>query len=133
MGNIRAGDHQVASILAAPAHQQVDMGSACVVVLSCDPVDGRAEVEFDPAHEIAGVALQVVDLPAVLGRDDDPKMVSVALATLDEGDDVSPLELAVKHLHGIALASRAVALDIEGVTHERSAAAAASGGVDDGL
>ena len=106
------------------------MGPTGVVVLSRDPVDARAEIKFDPAYEVAGVALQVVDLPAVLGRDDDPKMVAVVFAPLDEGGAVRPVELAVEHLHGIALASGTVALDIEGMTHERAAAAA---GVDDGL
>jgi len=131
MGNIRARDHQVATVLAATTHQQVDMRSSGVVVLGGDPFNARAEIKLDVSYEVAGVALQVVDLAAVLRRNNDPKMVAIVLAALNEGGSVGPVELSIKHLDRIAFASRAVALDIEGVRHERAAATA--GSVDDGL
>ncbi|MEQ1810518.1 MAG: hypothetical protein ABL889_11360 [Terricaulis sp.] len=101
----------------------MDVRVAGVVMLGRDPVDAGVEVRFHGPHQVAGVALKVVYGRAVLGRDDHPEMVPVAFAAFDEGRAVCPVVLVVKHLHRVALAAGAVALDIKRVPHERSRAA----------
>lgn len=88
------------------------MRSTSVVVRAGDPVQGRAQVCFNPFHEVSGEGLEVVQVPPVLRVHDQAEMVPVAVGAIDEGLRVGRIRLCVEDLAALALSSGAVALDV---------------------
>src|SRR5690606_3739635 len=88
------------------------MGMAGVVVIDGDPIEFRAEVRFHLFHEIAGVGREVRQLRAVLGRDDEPELMAVVLAAIKEGVAIGAVLGCRIEPAALAVARRAVALDI---------------------
>lgn len=70
IGDVVAGDDEVAPDLVLAAHDDVGVWVAGVPVVDRDPVQAGAEVRFDPRHRLPGEAVQVAQLFGVLGRDD---------------------------------------------------------------
>src|SRR5262249_6753217 len=117
MGDVVARDHQVAPVVPDAPHQQVNMWAPGVVMLGRDPVDPRAEVALDPLHQVAGVGFHALQLAPIFGGEDDAEMMPVALAALDEAGAVGAVQFAIEHGYPLAVAARAVALDVKRVTH----------------
>ncbi|MNY32016.1 hypothetical protein D3C86_1662050 [compost metagenome] len=83
-----------------------------VPVIDRHPVEAGAEVGFYPAHQVAGVGAQVVELLGILGRDDEAELVAVFPAALLEGLRVCLIGQRTVGLAGLALATHAIALDV---------------------
>ena len=95
---------------------------AGVVVVHRHPVELRAEVGFHLAHHIPGESAQVREAVAILRRDDEAEGMPVALAALDEGAAILPIAVRAIELAALAIAGRAVPLE---VTKMRAGCAAA--------
>ena len=124
IGDVVLGDDQVfAEIVLAPDdHMAVRM--AGVVVVHRHPIELGPEVGLHLAHHLAGEAAQVGQAVAVLGRHDEAEGMPVALATLDEGLAIFLVALRPIELTALAVAGRAVPLDVSQMRAGRPAAGA---------
>src|SRR6266851_274131 len=91
MGDVIAVDDQVLAQLIPTVDDDVNMRMAGIKMVHGDPIELRSQVTFEFGHEVAGEAGEVADLRAVLGRDDDAKLVAVVLAAIEEGVAVGPV------------------------------------------
>jgi hypothetical protein len=88
-------------------------------VIDRHPIQPRAQVGLHAAHQVPGVGAQVVQLGAVLGRDDEAEMVPVVGAAFLEGVEVGFVGLRPVGPARLAVAAHAVALDVAQVLGER--------------
>jgi hypothetical protein len=88
-------------------------------VIDRHPIQPRAQVGFHAAHQVPGVGAQVVQLGAILGRDDEAEMVPVVGAAFLEGVEVGFVGLRPVGPARLAVAAHAVALDVAQVLGER--------------
>ena len=112
MGDVVAIDHQILAELVPAVDDDVDVRMAGVEMVHRDPVELRAEVSFELAHQVAGEAGQVAELRAFLRRDDDAKLVAIVLAAIEEGIAVGPVLRRRIEPTALAIARGAVALNI---------------------
>lgn len=122
LGDIVAGDHQVFAGVVLAAQDDMGMRVVGVPVVDRHPVEEGAEVGLHPAHQVAGVGAQVVELLGILGRDDKAKLVAVVPATFLERIEVGLVGQWPVGLTRIALATDAVALDVAQVAERRALA-----------
>src|SRR5690606_3047300 len=80
------------------------------------------EVGLHPAHQVAGIGAQVIELLGILGRDDEAKLVAVVPTALLECIEVGMVGQWPVGLARIALATDAVALDVTQVAECRALA-----------
>ena len=106
MGDIVSGDIEDAAVIEHATDDDVAVGMAGVVVVNRDPVEGGREIQFHLAHEVTGEAAKVGHLGAILGRDDEAKLVAISPAALHESPAVG---LVLES--GIGLAPLAVSGD----------------------
>ena len=78
VGDVVAGDVEGLAVLGDAAHDDVGVGMAGVVMVDRDPVEFRPKVGFHLLHQIAGGLARVGQLHAVLGRDDEAKLMAVS-------------------------------------------------------
>ena len=100
------------AVVGAAAHDDVDVRVVGVPVIDADPVEFRAEVLLHLSHEVARERLQVGHLRGVLGRDDEPEMMPVVLASLGERLHVGVVGLGTEHARLLAVARHALAAQI---------------------
>ena len=124
IGDVVLGDDQVfAEIVLAP-DDDVAVRMAGVVVVHRHPIELGPEVGLHLAHHVAGEAAQVREAVAVLGRDDEAEGMPVAFASLDEGLAILLVALGSVELTALAVAGRAVPLDVAQMRARRTAAGA---------
>src|SRR5690606_34743699 len=112
VGEIVTVDDKVfAEIVLAP-DDDMHMGMAGVVVVDGHPIEFRAKVGLDLAHQVARVRCQVHEVCAVCRRDDEPELVPIIRAALDEGVTISAVLGGGIELAALATARRAVTLDV---------------------
>ena len=90
---LRAPANAVRDVTAIEAHlaaipvdapdDQVGVGVVGVVVIDGGPFEAASEVAFHPCHEAPDVIGEVKTL-SVLGRDDEPELMTLAVARLGE-------------------------------------------------
>ena len=85
MGDIVARDVENLAIIGDAPDDDVGMGMAGVVVIHGYPIEAGVQVLLHLPHEIAGEAAQIAHLRGVFRRDDEPELVAILPATLDEG------------------------------------------------
>jgi hypothetical protein len=119
VGDVVARDDEVFAGVVAPAHDQVGVRVVGVPVIDRHPIQPRAQVGFHAAHQVPGVGAQVVQLGAILGRDDEAEMVPVVGAAFLEGVEVGFVGLRPVGSARLAVAAHAVALDVAQVLGER--------------
>jgi hypothetical protein len=61
------------------------------------PIEFRAEIPLHLAHEIAGERAQIGHLESVIGRNDEPEMMSITLAPLGKRARVAVLPVRAEH------------------------------------
>lgn len=82
--DIVPGDNKIfAAIVLAPEHD-VRVGVKGVEVIDGHPVEAGPQIPLHLLHDASDQRLQVVIFGAVLGRDDEPELVSVLLAAQKE-------------------------------------------------
>ena len=64
------------------------------------------------AHEVAGVCCQVGQVRAVFRRDDEPELMAIVLAAIEEGVAIGAVLVGGIELAALAIARGSVALDI---------------------
>src|ERR1700691_3775930 len=100
------------------------MGVVGVPMVDRHPVELRAEVLLDVSHQLAGKGLEVPELGAVFGRDDESEVMAVIFAVLGEGSFVCCIGGGVEHARICAVARYALALEIGDMFGERRGAEA---------
>ena len=83
-----------------------------VPVIYRDPIELRAEIALGLGHQFAGERLQIRKLGRVVGRDDEAKVVAVAVASVREGMGVRGIHLRVEQAASFAVTGRAVTAEI---------------------
>ena len=117
--DVVAADHEVLPVIGLAADQDMDVRIVGVPVIDRDPVEPRAEIALDIGHQLAREGPEVGHLRRVLGRDDEPEMVSVILAPLGEGALVGRIGPGVEHAGVRAVPGDALALQIGDVLGKR--------------
>jgi hypothetical protein len=84
MGDVIAGDVQDFAIVGDPADHHVRMGVAGVVVVDRDPVQLGLKVALHLLHQPSGKALEIPKLDAVLRRYDQPELMAIIVAAIEE-------------------------------------------------
>jgi hypothetical protein len=84
---------------------------AGVEVVDRDPIELRAEVGFELAHQVAGMAGQVFDLGSVLRRDDEAELVAIVPAAIEKGVTIGTILGRRIEPAALAIARGAIALD----------------------
>ena len=84
-GDVVARDVEDFAVIGDAPDNDVGMGMAGVVVIHADPIKAGVQVLLHLPHEIAGEAAQIAHLAGVFRRDDEPELVPVLPAPLDEG------------------------------------------------
>ncbi|MNF83434.1 hypothetical protein D3C84_657590 [compost metagenome] len=120
LGDVVAGDDQILAGVVLTAQDDVGVRVISVPVIDRHPVEAGAEVGFYPAHQVAGVGAQVVELLGILGRDDEAELVPVFPAPFLEGLHVGLVGERAVGLARIAFATHAVALDVAQVAERRA-------------
>mgnify|MGYP001555008315 CR=1 FL=1 len=90
----------------------MDMRVVGVPVIDRRPIQPRSQVGLHPVHQVPGIGTQVVQLGPVLRRDDETEMVPVVGGPLLEGIQVGFVGLWPIGPARLAIAARAVALDV---------------------
>ena len=84
VGDVVAGDVEGLAVVGDAPNDDVGMRVAGVVMIDRDPVELRPEVGFHVLHQIAGGLARVGQFRAVLGRDDEAKLMAVIASPLQE-------------------------------------------------
>ncbi len=100
-----------------------------IVVLGRDPVERGAQILFGPLHHFAGVVLELAHLAPYSGETISRKWWRSPSQRSTKAAAIGQIELAVEHLHPLAVAGGAVALDIKRMAHHAAGRAAACLGV----
>src|ERR1700730_11857478 len=83
------------------------------------PIEFRAEIPLHLAHEIAGERAQIGHLESVIGRNDEPEMMSVTLAQIGKCARIAVLSITSEHARGFTVYADAVTTEIAQVRRER--------------
>ena len=89
-----------------------------------DPVEPGREIVLHLPHEIADEGLEVAELGAVLGRDDEAELVAIAGAAFEERLAVGLVDRRVIEAARFSFPGDAVALDVAQVRPRRAEIAA---------
>ena len=112
MRDILAGDNQILSLIILAAKHDVRVGMAGIAVVSSDPFEPGAEILFHLLHQPAHKRFEVGILIAILGGDDEPELVTIAAATLDERCAIGHVSVSGVKAAWSAIRGGAVALKI---------------------
>ena len=104
-----------------------------VPMIDRNPVEPRAQVPLDVAHEIAGIGAKVPEFGSVLRRYDEAEMMTVIAGPLREGRDVGRVVPSIEEASCFAVLGHAVSLEIGDVRGEPSSASARHPRLDDDL
>ncbi|WP_242443349.1 hypothetical protein [Sphingobium sp. LB126] len=85
---------------------------AGIVVIDSHPIEFRAKVGLDAAHQIAGVVGEIGKIGGILGRDDEAELVAIILAAIKEGISISAVLGRRIELATLAITRCSVALDV---------------------
>ncbi|GGE03135.1 hypothetical protein GCM10011345_05720 [Gemmobacter megaterium] len=88
------------------------MGMAGIVVIDRHPIEFRAKVGLDAAHQIAGVFGEVGKIGGIFWRNDKAELVAIVLAAIKEGISIGAVLRGGIELATFAIARGAVALDV---------------------
>jgi hypothetical protein len=88
------------------------MGMAGLVTIDRDPIDLRAKIGLNLAHQVAGVCGQVDPVRAVFGLDDEPELVAIIRDALHKDVTIGAILGRGINLAALAVARSAIALDI---------------------
>lgn len=83
-----------------------------VPVIDSYPIEPRAEINFHLLGKVSGEGPEVGHLAGVLGRDDEPEMVTVVPATFCESRAIGAVAAGVEHLGPLATPGDAVPLQV---------------------
>nr|WP_245842993.1 hypothetical protein [Sphingomonas laterariae] len=112
IGEIVTIDNQVLAQIVLPPNNDMDMGMAGIVVIDSHPIEFRAKVGLDAAHQIAGVVGEIGKIGGILGRDDEAELVAIILAAIKEGISISAVLGRRIELATLAITRCSVALDV---------------------
>jgi hypothetical protein len=97
MTDIVPRNNEVVSVIGSAAQNDMDMWIIGVPMIDPDPIESRAEVSLDLAHEVPRKTLQAGHLNRVFGRDDKPKMMPVAFTAFGKTLYVGVIGLRPEH------------------------------------
>ncbi len=112
LAQIVAGDDQILAAIILAVEYDVAVRVATIVLIDRDPIELRVQIVFCLAHQSPGKILEVRIVDRVVGRDDEPELVPVPVAPIEEACAVRPVVRCVIGIAGQAFASDAVALEI---------------------
>jgi hypothetical protein len=84
VGDVVAGDVEQLALVGDAADDHVRVRVPGIVVIDGDPIEGGVEVLLHLLHELPREGLEVAELDAILGGDDEPELVPVLPAAVDE-------------------------------------------------
>ena len=112
VGQVVLGDDQVlAELVLAPNHDMAVRVSG-VEVIDRHPIELGPKVALHLPHEVAGEGAHVRKVRAILGRDDEPELATIAGAVRGEGRAVNALAVTVVELGGLAIAGDAITHEV---------------------
>ncbi|WP_299941401.1 hypothetical protein [uncultured Nitratireductor sp.] len=85
---------------------------AGIVVIDRHPIEFRAKVGLDAAHQIAGVFGKVGKIGGIFGRNDKAELVAIILAAIKKSIAIGAIVGGRIELATFAIARGAVALDV---------------------
>ena len=118
--DVVAGNDQVLARIVFAAQHDVRMRVVGVPVVHRHPVQVGPQIGFHAAHQVAGIAAQVVELLGILRRDDKAELVAVFPASFLESRQVGAVRCRSKCLARFAIATHAFALDVAQVRGGRA-------------
>ncbi|GAA0610968.1 hypothetical protein GCM10008943_28190 [Paenochrobactrum glaciei] len=90
----------------------MDMGMAGIVVVDCHPIELRAKVDLNAAHQIAGVFGEIGKIGGIFGRNDKAELVPIILAAVKESSVIGAILGGRIKLAALAIARSSITLDI---------------------
>ncbi len=112
MGDVIPSDVEHLAVVGDPAHQDVGMRMAGVVVIDRDPFELGAQVGFHLRHQVAGGLAKVRQLHALLGGDNEAELMAVLSPPVEEGGTIGDVLVGGIDLALLPVAGHAVALQI---------------------
>lgn len=119
MSDVVAGDIEGLAVLSDAPHDDMGVGVASVVMVDPDPVEPGPEVGLHLLHQIAGGLARIGKLLAVLGRDDEAKLMAVLASTLEESAAIFGLAIRRIDLSLLAVLGHAIAFQVPQVGIDR--------------
>ena len=111
-------NNQILSALVRTLQDDMNVGPVSVPVIGGHPLQSRAEIPFDLAHEVACIRLQIPKLGAVLRRDHHAEVMAIVLTPFDKLVAIDIVRRGVEQTAGLSIARRAVAPDVVNVPLE---------------
>ncbi len=122
VGDVVLGDDEVLAQVVAAADDDVAVRMAGVEMVDGDPIELGAEILLHLPHYVAGEGAEVRESVTILRGDDEAELVAVFPAAFDEGRAVRSVGVGAIEPPALAVARRAVALQVADVGIGRLAA-----------
>src|SRR5690606_6648433 len=108
---VSVDDKIIVQVILAP-DDDMHMGMAGIVVIDRHPIEFRAKVGLDAAHQIAGVFGEVRKIGGIFGRNDEAELVAIILAAIKEGISISAIVGRRIKLAALTIVRGSVSLDV---------------------
>jgi len=89
VGDVIASDVEDPAVIEDAANHDMSVRMTGVVMVDRDPVEAGGQIQFHLAHEVAGEAAKISHFGCILGRDDEPKLMTISPTALHKGLAVS--------------------------------------------
>lgn len=117
--DVIARDHQVGSRLIDPAQEQMDMGIIGVPMIDRDPIEPCAQIRLHLTDQIAGEALEILELGSILRGDDETEMMAILFTAPREAQIIRLVARSIERHPRLPVPADALALQIGEVFRER--------------
>ena len=112
VGDVVAGDDEVLAEVVLAAQHDMGVRILRVEMIGGDPIELGSEILFHLRHQVAHERLQVFQLGRVLRRHDEPELVAVAFAAVEERLAACFVARHVIKPAGLVLLRNTVALNV---------------------
>jgi hypothetical protein len=112
VADVVAGDVEDLSLVGDAADHDMSVRLARIEMVHRQPIQGRIEVPLHLPHELARERLEVPELHAVLGGNDEPELVPVLQPPIGKGPGVGAIVLARVGLAVLTVSRDSLALQV---------------------
>jgi len=115
VADIVASDDEILPLIVFASDDDMAVGMTRIVMVDRNPVEAGAEIAFHRLDKPAGERLQILIASAVFRGDDEPELMAVTRASIQEFLTIEPLGRTIIKIAGISLAAHTVTLEVEKV------------------
>ena len=112
---LSSNDEVLASIVLS-SEDDVGVRMASVVMVNRDPIEFCAEILLHLEHEAAGQRLQIWIFDRILCADDETKLMTVAIASVEKSPSIGAILLGIIGIAGRSFPRDAIALEVPQVS-----------------